>query len=364
MPVAKPPAPVQPQYLWWAVVCGHKWQQEKKHWWTAKHEGCERERGGGHSNPLCFESSVLCDSKFTSAHHVQWVALAWSQGEQVPGHRYSLSAEVGASEWAQGRKQEQELGQCLSLFLVPSFSRSLSHSQSQTHTPSLPQPTSHSHCVFNPGLFCGRIPHEDSRFCGSLFLPGPAMLFCHPFSFQFAWKCLHVPVCLCVASMPPSSLCERAYAHYAHTHIHIWVKRHTIPSEPGNARDYGKRCDYYQDFYFLLPPSTSFVFDKHSIDPSWPGVLCLLTVKKQAAQTHDYCGYFWKTSMHLIFHLLKNSACWRPPPKTTPSLNSNLCFSHSHTMLFCGMWRPQHTSEVLMLPSVWILKYCPLTHSA
>lgn len=214
----------------------------------------EREGRGGHSNPLCFESSVLCDSKFTSAHHVQWVALAWSQGEQVPGHRYSLSAEVGASEWAQGRKQEQELGQCLSLFLVPSFSRSLSHSQSQTHTPSLPQPTSHSHCVFNPGLFCGRIPHEDSRFCGSLFLPGPAMLFCHPFSFQFAWKCLHVPVCLCVASMPPSSLCERAYAHYAHTHIHIWVKRHTIPSEPGNARDYGKRCDYYQDFYFLLSP--------------------------------------------------------------------------------------------------------------
>ena len=62
-------------------------------------------------------------------------------------------------------------------------------------------------------------------------------------------------------------------------------------------------------FLFCFFPPTSFVFDKRSIDPSWPGVLCLLTVKKQAAQTHDYCGYFWKTSMHLIFHLLKNSAC-------------------------------------------------------
>lgn len=98
----------------------------------------EREGRGGHSNPLCFESSVLCDSKFTSAHHVQWVALAWSQGEQVPGHRYSLSAEVGASEWAQGRKQEQELGQSLSRSLFLSLSLSLP----VTNTHSLP-PSAH-----------------------------------------------------------------------------------------------------------------------------------------------------------------------------------------------------------------------------
>lgn len=181
----------------------------------------------------------------------------------------------------------------------------------------LPQPTSHSHCVFNPGLFCGRIPHEDSRFCGSLFfsqgLPCSSVTPSLFFSI-----CMEMPPCVCVSWACPPAVCA---GEHMHTHTHIWVNRHAIPSEPGNARDYGKRCDYYPDFFFCCfvpPPSststtTSFVFDKRSIDPSWPGVLCSLTVKKQAAETHDYCGYFWRTSMHLIFHLLKHSSCSRPP---------------------------------------------------
>lgn len=180
-----------------------------------------------------------------------------------------------------------------------------------------------------------------------------------------------MPPCACVfvccEYAPQQSVWASICTLRTYTHSHMSEKaHHTIRAR--ECQGLWKEMWLLPRFLFFVvppPPSTSFVFDKHSIDPSWPGVLCLLTVKKQAAQTHDYCGYFWKTSMHLIFHLLKNSACWRPPPpQTTPSLNSNLCFSHSHTMLFCGMWRPQHTSEVLMLPSVWILKYCPLTHSA
>lgn len=116
-------------------------------------------------------------------------------------------------------------------------------------------------------------------------------------------------------------------------------------------------------FCFVFFPPASFVFDKHSIDPSWPGFLCLLTVKKQASQTHDYCGYFWKTSMYLIFHLLQNSACWRPPPPTLLSSPQQQFTLFTISCDVCGMWRPQHTSKVLMLPSVWILKRCPLTHS-
>lgn len=362
MPVAKPPAPVQPQYLWWAVVCGHKWQQEKKHWWTAKHEGCERERGGGHSNPLCFESSVLCDSKFTSAHHVQWVALAWSQGEQVPGHRYSLSAEVGASEWAQGRSRSW-----VSVSLSFSFPHSLALSLTPSHKHTLP-PSLSPHpipivCLIRGSFVAGfhtRTPASVAAF----FSQGLPCSSVTPSLFNLhgnASMCL----CVCVLRVCPPAVCVSE--HMRTTHIHTFTYEwkgtpyHQSQGMPGIME---RDVIITKIFIFCCPPSTSFVFDKHSIDPSWPGVLCLLTVKKQAAQTHDYCGYFWKTSMDLIFHLLKNSACWRPPPKTTPSLNSNLCFSHSHTMLFCGMWRPQHTSEVLMLPSVWILKYCPLTHSA
>ncbi len=257
---------------------------------------------------------------------------------------------------------------CMSLFLIPSLS--LSHSQSHTntrthtHTHTLP-PSLSPHpipivCLIRGSFVAGfhtRTPASVAAF----FSQGLPCSSVTPSLFNLHGNA-SVCLCVCVLWACPPAVCASEHMH-THTHIHIWVNRHAIPSEPGNARDYGKRCDYYQDFFFVLFfPPTSFVFDKRSIDPSLPGVLCMLTVKKQAAQTHNYCGYFWKTSMHLIFHLLKNSACWRPPPLSLPH-NSNLLFSQSHTMLFCGMWRPQHTSKVLMLPSVWILKRCPLTHS-
>lgn len=172
-----------------------------------------------------------------------------------------------------------------------------------------------------------------------------------------------MPPCACVfvcCEHAPQQSVRASICIHTHTFTYEWIGTpyHQSQGMPGIM---GRDVIITKIFFVLFPPPTSFVFDKRSIDPSWPGVLCLLTVKKQAAQTHDYCGYFWKTSMHLIFHLLKNSACWRLPPALPH--NSNLRFSQSHTMLFCGMWRPQHTSKVLMLPSVWILKRCPLTHS-
>lgn len=255
MPVAKPPAPLQPQYLWWAVVCGHKWQQEKKHWWTAKHEGCERERGGGHSNPLCFGSSVLCDSKFTSAHRVQWVALAWSQGEQVPGHRYSLSAEVGASEWAQGRKHRSRSWVSVSLSFSLPLSLALSLTPSHKHTlpPSLSPHPIPIVCLIRGSFVAGfhtRTPASVAAF----FSQGLPCSSVTPSLFNLHGNA-SMRLCVCVLRVCPPAVCVSEHMHtHAHTHIHIWVKRHAIPSEPGNARDYGKRCDYYQDFYFLLSP--------------------------------------------------------------------------------------------------------------
>lgn len=218
MPVAKPPAPVQPQYLWWAVVCGHKWQQEKKHWWTAKHEGCERERGGGHSNPLCFESSVLCDSKFTSAHHVQWVALAWSQGEQVPGHRYSLSAEVGASEWAQGRSRSW-----VSVSLSFSFPHSLALSLTPSHKHTLP-PSLSPHpipivCLIRGSFVAGfhtRTPASVAAF----FSQGLPCSSVTPSLFNLhgnASMCL----CVCVLRVCPPAVCVSE--HMRTTHIHTFT---------------------------------------------------------------------------------------------------------------------------------------------
>lgn len=67
---------------------------------------------------------------------------------------------------------------------------------------------------FNPGLFCGRIPQE-----------GPPCSSVTPFSFQFAWKCLHV----CVVSMPPTTTT-------------------TIPSLNG----YRERDDYYCYFVWVF----------------------------------------------------------------------------------------------------------------
>lgn len=114
---------------------------------------------------------------------------------------------------------------------------------------------------------------------------------------------------------------------------------------------------------FFLP--TSFVYDKLSIDPSWPGFLCTLTVKTQASPAHDYWWYFWKTSMHLIFHLLRILAL-----KKTPSLrlsvphNSNFFFSQSHMMSlaceglcailrcsFCNLYEVLSRAQQMKTPS-------------
>lgn len=97
-----------------------------------------------------------------------------------------------------------------------SFTPSNTNTHRHTHTRSLPQLTSHSHCVFNPGLFCGRIPHEDSCFCGSRFFFPPRA--CHALLSPLLFSiCMEIPPCasvfVCCEHAPQQSACASICTH-------------------------------------------------------------------------------------------------------------------------------------------------------
>lgn len=123
---------------------------------------------------------------------------------------------------------------------------------------------------------------------------------------------------------------------------------------------FSRVCVRVISFFFLLFPPTSFciICFRQTLNRPVLAVLAFFfsffcarcQLRNRRLERNNYCGYFWKTSTYLIFHLPgekgKNNHLTKEEKEDPHLLDLSLSpqqqftlFLHFHTRV-CGMWRP------------------------